>query len=101
MKSYYFFVSYQIFSKVGLLLCSGHSLERIDKDVEDGEFEHFGLKELCDKIRNLAMPTNKLVDKNSNVLITSINELSEELWNQLADGELIPYKNKEKNNEKG
>lgn len=95
MKSYCFFVAYQIFSKGGLLLGTGHSLERIDTGVVDGEFEHFGLTELCEKFLKLSMERNPLVDKTCKVIITSINELSKGLWNQLAgDGELITYKKK-------
>lgn len=89
MKSYYFFVAYQVYGPLGLLLCTGHSLERIDTGVEDGEFEHFGLKELSEKLLEISMKRNMHVTKECKIIFTSINELSEGLWKQLAgDGEL-------------
>ena len=95
-------MAYQVYTALGQLLSTGDSLERIDTDVEDGDFEHFGLHELREKIRSQAEKRNPLMEKGSKVIFTSINELSKGLWNQLAsDGKLVTYKKKEKNNEKG
>lgn len=87
MKSYYFFVAYQVYSKTGLLLLTGSSLERIDTGVKDGEYEHFGMKELRESLLKLAIESNPLVKPDSCVIITSLNELSQDLWHQLKGAE--------------
>ncbi len=84
MKSYYFFVAYQVYGPLGLLLCTGYSLERMDTGVEDGEFERFGLKELSKKLLKINMKRNMHVTKECKIIFTSINELSKGLWSQLA-----------------
>lgn len=96
MKSYYFFVSYQIFSKGGALIGTGHSLESISTGVEGGEFEHFGLKELRKSLLKQAMKENGLVDETCKLIFTSINELSKGLWNQLADNDVTARENEDK-----
>jgi hypothetical protein len=87
MKSYYFFVAYQVYSKAGLLLLTGDSLQRIDTGVKDGEYEHFGMKELRESLLKRAIESNPLVKSDSHVIITSLNELSQDLWHQLKGAE--------------
>lgn len=87
MKSYYFFVAYQVYSKNGLLLLTGDSLQRIDTGVKDGEYEHFGMEELRESLLKKAIESNPLVKSDSRVIITSLNELSQDLWHQLVGAE--------------
>lgn len=96
MKSYYFFVAYQIYSKGGVLLGTGHSLESISTGVEGGEFEHFGFKELGKSLLKQAMKENGLVDETCHLIFTSINELSKGLWNQLACNDVTARVNEDK-----
>lgn len=87
MKSFYFFVAYQVYSKAGLLLLTGSQLQRIDSGVEDGEYEHFGMKELRESLLKQAIESNPLVKSDSKVIFTSLNELSQDLFHQLNGGE--------------
>lgn len=87
MKSFYFFVAYQVYSKAGLLLLTGSQLHRIDSGVEDGEYEHFGMKELRESLLKQAIESNPLVKSDSKVIFTSLNELSQDLFHQLNGAE--------------
>jgi hypothetical protein len=82
-KEYYFFVAYQVWSRGGILMLTGDSFEGIETNVDDGEYEHFGLKELKEKLLKRAMEANPCIKEDSNVLITSLSELSKDFWYQM------------------
>lgn len=64
-------------------MSAGNSFEGIETNVEDGEYEHFGLKELEEKLLKRAMEANPCIKEDSKVLITSLSELSKDFWYQL------------------
>ena len=82
-KEFYFFVAYQVWSRCGVLLLTGNSFEGIETNVDDGEYEHFGFKELKDKLFKMAMKANPCIKEDSNLIITSFSELSKDFWYQM------------------
>ena len=82
-KEFYFFVAYQVWSRCGTLISTGDSFEGIKTNVVNGEYEHFGLKELKEKLLERAMEANPYTKEDSNVLITSLSELSKDFWYQM------------------
>ena len=82
-KSYYFFATYQVYSKEGLLIMTGDTLQRIDTGVMDGPYEHFGLKELRESLLEQAREKDKRIKEDAHVILTSFSELSQDLWHQL------------------
>lgn len=82
-KEYYFFIAYQVYSKEGKLIVTGSSFEGIETNVDNGEYEHYGYKELIERILNAVKKINPLVNDDSVVIPISINELSKDFWYQM------------------